>query len=96
MTSLDPSLWGNEPADLFNQEKSTIQGAITGTEAEFLRYFPGKVFLNLAATSTGLERNAYVQLICKSLSATAEELLHPLGLELESALLSFLPPRTTL
>lgn len=76
----------------FDQEQKAIQEALAGTEEDFFRYFPGKVFLPLAARSLGMDRKAYVSLICRGLASESEP-LHQLGVELEATLTNYLPSR---
>lgn len=91
--SLDPAGWGIDPGDLFDQEQKTIQEALAGTEEDFFRYLPGKGFLPLAARSLGMDRKAYVNLVCRGLDADEGEPLHHLGVELDTTLTNYLPPR---
>ena len=60
---------------------------------EFLKLFPEKVFLNQAAKILGMERDAYVDLLCASLNERSDGGLSESGLKLEAALRPHLPSR---
>ncbi len=93
--ALNPTKWQTLPRTLFTDEKTFVENALDGSDTDFLRVFPGKVFFNEIEKCLGIARNAYVSVICHALNATEDpdNALHDLGKEIESALVPFLPPR---
>jgi hypothetical protein len=92
VAALDPSRWPVPGATIFKEERQRIEDALAGSFEECLKLVPGKEFLNLAADAIGMDRDAYVKLICSALSSD-DGRLQSLGNELEACLTDVLPPR---
>ena len=94
---LTPSNWQTSPVDLFQTEQKIIEEALDGPVDKFLKVLPGKVFFGDIEKFLGIDRTAYVDLVCAALRATeySQNPLHDLGNQIESALESLLPPRKT-
>jgi hypothetical protein len=92
---LDAKSWQTPVRTILAEEQTRLQAGLTGTALEFLALYPAKVFLNEVKNYIGLEMNSYIDLICEALSSTPnlEHKLNKLGLRIEAALMSFLPPR---
>lgn len=70
--------WNTPPDQIFEQETALLRAALED-EDQFLRYFPGKVYLSLLADQLGMTKQAYVDLICNSLLAGEGDELIGLG-----------------
>ena len=93
VAALDPSVWSVPATVIFREERQRFEQALTGAFEECLKVLPGKEFLGLAAEAVGMERDAYVGLICSALSSS-DNSLRELGSELEVQLISILPAQT--
>ncbi len=94
---LTPSNWQTPPVDLFQTEQKIIEEALDGPVDKFLKVLPGKVFFGDIEKFLGIDRTAYVDLVCAALKVTdySQNSLHALGKQIENALESLLPPRKT-
>lgn len=91
--AVDPNNWGITPSDLFYEEKEALENALKEGAAEFMRYYPGKVFLNMVSNSLGMGTNSYIKLICSALTSKTEGSLMSLGKKIEKCLKAYLPTR---
>lgn len=92
--AVEPSSWGVNPESLFNEEKTALEQALNGGNYdEFLTFYPGKVFLGIAAQKLGMSVDAYVDLVCSALLVKDETQLASLGTEIECHLNRYLPSR---
>lgn len=95
IAGLEPGNWSVSPSQLFAQEKQTIENSLSGNEEEFMRVLPGKTLIDRAAHALGMDGDRYVSLVCSSLDCDDESnTLGQLGIEIETALEQYLPPRT--
>ena len=90
---LDPKKWATSPTQLFSEERTKLEEALASGEEQFLRYFPGKTFINLAADALGMDRDSYLELICSALECDGESPLRHLAIEIEQCLCHYLPER---
>lgn len=91
---LQPSNWGFNPAAIFREERNLLENALASTEPmQFLTFFPGKVFLPIAARSLGIELSNYRQLVNKALIADDDSNLSGLRKSIQTVLSQYLPPR---
>ncbi len=94
VSALQPSNWGFNPRAIYDEERKLLENALTSTNPmEFLTLFPGKVFIQLAAKSFGLETSAYKELVNKALVADDRSSLFNLKPLLEDVLSKILPSR---
>ncbi|MBY4110892.1 AAA family ATPase [Rhodococcus fascians] len=85
--------WSFSPEEFLEEEKVLVEGAIrSGNSDEFLRVFPGKQMLPVAAKAVGLSVQPYVDLIIGAFSGTLPPGAN-LAEDLEDALLRHLPRR---
>lgn len=91
--AVDSNCWVTKPKDLFVEEKELLENALKNDSGEFMCYYPGKVFLKMAAKGLGMETNSYVELICNALKSKSIESLSSLGMEIENCLKAYLPTR---
>lgn len=89
----DYQKWSFSPSDILHEEEKVVDKAFASSDPEeFLRIFPGKQMLPVAAKATGLNVKPYVDLVLKALNGSL-----PSGTKLcddiESALRNYLPPR---
>lgn len=95
IAGFEPGNWSVPPAQLFAQEKETIEKSLSGDEEDFLRVLPGKSLIDQAADVLGIDSDRYVSLVSSSLNCDDESTpLGQLGNEIETALSGYLPPRT--
>lgn len=86
--------WDKKPEDIYDEEMNKLQDALSDDDELFLKYFPGKVFFEMAVKSLGVEKKRYVNLICSALTANIKEKpLFSLGKKIQSVLESYLPER---
>jgi len=92
---LTPSNWQTSPVDLFQTEQKIIEEALDGPVDKFLKVLPGKVFFADIEKFLGIDRTAYVGLICAALKVTddSQDSLHGLGKQIENTLEPILPSR---
>jgi hypothetical protein len=67
VAALDPTAWPVPAAEIFKEERQKIEDALATNFEECLKLIPAKEFLHLAAEAIGMDRNAYVKLICSAL-----------------------------
>jgi AAA domain, putative AbiEii toxin, Type IV TA system/Protein of unknown function (DUF4435) len=91
--ALRPDAWGVQPEDLFAEEATIVERALQGGGEDFLRVFPGKVFINHAAGALGISLDRYVSLIASALGAPVGSSLSQLREDIEPYLSRFLPSR---
>ena len=91
--ALDLSTRDTDPAILFDEEKKRLEEALSSDEDQFLRLYPGKVFVKDAARKLGLDLNTYIEITCNGLTAETGNKLYQLGQQLERCLSKYLPER---
>jgi hypothetical protein len=89
--SLAPSQWNVSPDDIFEEEKALIANALIAPFNELISLLPGKVYLGILVGKVGITKEAYIDLICKSLDSIEGEPLHELGQTLRGLLSGMLP-----
>lgn len=96
VSALQPSNWDFDPETIFTEERQCLEKALLSPNEEaFLRLFPGKVCLPIAARTLGIEPVRYRELVATALREGQDESLSILGHDLETALSEVLPPRET-
>jgi len=81
------------PGAIWEEEELTVQNALDSEDPlHFLRVLPGKPLVGPAASSLGLTKERYCELIKTALNSK-EPAFAALGASLASALAPFLPPR---
>lgn len=85
--------WQLSPETIFDEEKAVIDTALSGSDEEFLRVLPGKVFFSALTTKLGIKPDDYVRVAVEGLRAAPDSPLHHLGTSLEGVLSAILPPR---
>ena len=94
--AFDVAGWAVQPADIYQQEIVTIEGAISGTAEEFVKIMPSKSIIGHLANELGIHKGRYVELVCHSLNPPTDEAveqLKQLGADLVTALSGHLPQR---
>jgi ABC-type cobalamin/Fe3+-siderophores transport system ATPase subunit len=82
-----------DPESIWREEESTVEAALAATNPdEFLRVLPGKPLLGPAASSIGITKERYCELVKTALSSS-EPAFAILKQSLEKALSPYLPPR---
>lgn len=84
--ALDSQAWETAPNAILDEEKTRMETALAGSDDDFLKYFPGKVFYKRMASALGMEISTYVDLVCSSLNAADDSDLHILGTSLAEAI----------
>jgi hypothetical protein len=92
LTALDPAEWSVPAVTISREERQRFERALADAFEECLKLLPGKEFLRVAAEAVGMERDAYIGLICSTLSSS-DDSLRGLGKELEAHLSGILPAR---
>jgi hypothetical protein len=81
------------PGAIWDEEETVVQNALTSSEPlDFLRVLPGKPLVGPAASSLGLTKERYCDLIKSALNST-DPTFATLGNALENALREYLPSR---
>jgi len=93
VSALQPENWNFDPQSIFLEEQNRLEKALSSDENDFLKLFPGKVLLPIAANVLGIDKVKYRELIGAALLAADDGDLSGLHDELEEALLEYLPPR---
>ena len=79
---------------IWDEEEKFVESALaTDDPVHFLRVFPGKPLLGLAAKSLGLTKERYCELLKTGLGSSSGSTFGALHSSLESALAPYLPPR---
>lgn len=82
-----------DPESIWREEESTVESALASTDpADFLRVLPGKPLLGPAASSIGINKERYCELVKTALNST-DPAFSVLRVALEQALAPYLPPR---
>ena len=84
-----------ELSGLFSHEKTLMETALSNPD-EFIKLFPGKPVISIVAKKLKIEKEAYVDLICNSLTSKEGEVLFNLGKKVETCLNKYLPKRSNL
>ena len=78
------------PGNIWDEEEAIVNAALSSSEpTNFLKVLPGKPLIGLAATSLGLSKERYCELLKIGLGSSSD----PSHKALEEALLPYLPPR---
>lgn len=94
VSALHPDNWEFDPEAIFTEERVRAEQALASKdENDFLRIFPGKVFLPDAARVLGMQPAAYKDLISSALVSTENEALNSLRESLQTAFSEMLPPQ---
>ena len=82
-----------DPESIWREEESTVEAALASTNpSDFLRVLPGKPLLGPAASSIGISKERYCELVKTALSSS-EPAFATLKEAIEKALAPYLPPR---
>lgn len=82
------------PEAIWNQEEELVIAALaTNDPSVFLKTLPGKPLIGPAASSLGLTKERYCELVKMGLGASSAPAFHALHIALEAALTPYLPPR---
>ena len=82
-----------DPESIWREEESTVEAALASANPEdFLRVLPGKPLLGPAASSIGINKERYCELVKTALNSN-ESAFAALREALEHALAPYLPPR---
>lgn len=91
--SISATLPVTNPGEIWNSETNTVDSAVcSGDSTAFLRVLPGKPLVGTAATSLGITKERYCDLIKTGLLST-DPAFATLSAALQAALLPYLPPR---
>jgi hypothetical protein len=89
----DPASWPFDANDILLAEETTVRDALASEDTlEFLRVFPGKQMLNVAAAVTGTTASRYVSIVLEGLRSDGGK-METLRLQLEQAFGQVLPER---
>ena len=92
-SQLPSTLPMTNPGQVWDEEVAIVDAALRSSDStQFLRLLPGKPLIGPAASSLGISKEAYCELIKQALKS-AEPGFGPLRSGLESALAPYLPPR---
>lgn len=80
---------------IFQEERKTVEDAISGTEQAFLKVLPGKGTLGAISKKLNLTVEGYLKLIKSGLEAKPDSDLYAFGQHLDNALEPFLPDRVS-
>lgn len=82
------------PENIWDEEERAVNAALASDDPTvFLRVLPGKPLVGPAATSLGLTKERYCELLKSGLAASSDPMFHALHSALEAALAPYLPPR---
>jgi ABC-type cobalamin/Fe3+-siderophores transport system ATPase subunit len=82
------------PATIWDKEEAQVTQALaTDDPTEFLKTFPGKPLVGPAASSLGLTKERYCELVKIGLGTSSDPAFQTLHRALEDALTPYLPPR---
>lgn len=82
-----------DPGQIWREEEAIVDSAVNSNDsADFLRVMPGKPLVGPTATSLGISKDRYCDLIKTGLGSN-EAAFATLNASLQAALLQYLPPR---
>ena len=94
--AFDVANWATQPADIYQQETTTIEQSLIEADNVFLKIMPSKNIIGHLADVLGIQKGRYVELVCNALNPPTDDektTLAQLGADLEAALTPHLPPR---
>ena len=68
INALDQGRWSFSPEELFVNESRVVRNALSSTDEEFLKIFPGKTIYGIAAEKIGVSVDRYFSLVSTALN----------------------------
>jgi len=84
-----------QATSIFQEERKTVEDAISGAEQAFLKILPGKGILGTLSRKLNLTVEGYLKLLKSGLEAKPDSNLYEFGQHLDDALQPFLPDRVS-